>query len=350
MSNNGLELKKATKLAKLALDFSRKRGKVVHADTDKSPFILRNQTGLCITFSGRGLTKTCVGDGSEVKFEMTPYHHEVGQNLNNINESRFSRYDGRFPKLDIELDLKAATHIGANIFAEPIKSLPTDKVGRSMQRAFVWQERGDSVVSTHVDLMWTVELEENRRMLTLSSAVGVHMYGCGPDIEVGVRLNNGGSTNIHSVGCTSIGSIYYLPVWVESCFCNVSVFIRPVTNIGADSYRMKSTHEWSSYPVLELFETETSVNQEVYFASNTDSIEVHYEWVTNVDSLGGVHCALGMIDHESLHQPVWMQCTYSKEFLRSNVLDVILGTFGEVGSFVKIVTMWPSISIRNMLP
>lgn len=350
-STDGKELKKATKLAKLALDFSRKRGKAVHADTEKSPFVLRNQTGVCISFSGSGVTKTSVGDGSEAQFEMTHFHHEVDQQANNMNESRLARYDGHFPTLDIVLGFEgvAASHIGTNIFAEPIGNLQTDKVGRNMQRVFVWQERGDSVVSSHVDLVWTVELEENRRILTLSSATGVNVYGCGPDIEVGTRLSKSdGSTNpIISVGHTKDGS-FCLPVWVESCFCNVAVFIRPVANCGTDANR-ESFHQWSSSPVLELFETETFDDQEVSFASNTGAIEVHYKWVTKTTSLGGVHCALGGIIDERLHQPVWMQCTYTEECLQNHASDAVLDNFG-VGSNAKTVTVWPSISIRNMLP
>ncbi len=351
-STDGKELKKATKLAKLALDFSRKREKAIHADTEKSPFVLRNQTGLCISFSGLGVTKTSVGDGSEAQFEMTPFHHEVDQKAKIMNESRFARYDGHFPTLDIVLKFEgvAASLIGTNIFAEPIGNLQTDKVGRTVQRVFVWQERGDSVISSHVDLVWTVELEENRRILTLSSATFVNVYGCGPDIEVGVRLSEseGSSNPIISVGCTKNGS-FCLPVWTESCFCNVAVFIRPIANIGADT-NGESIHEWSSSPVLELRETEASVNQEVSFASNAGAVEVHYKWLTKIGSLGGVHCALEDVIYTSLHQPVWMQCTYTEECIRNNSLDAVLDNYDGGGSCAKTLTVWPSISIRNMLP
>ena len=346
-SKDGRELKKATKLAKLALELSRKRGKVANADTEKSPFVLRNQTGLCISFSGRGVRTTSVGDGSEAQFEMTPFNQEVDQNL---NESRFTRYDGRFPTLDIQLGFEsiAVSHVGTNVFAGRVDSLPTDKVGRSMQRVFLWEE-GGVVVSTHVDLVWTVELEENRRILTLSSATGVNVYGCGPDIEVGVRLwKKGRSTAIHSVGCTNNGCLF-LPVWAEACFCNVAVFIRPVSKIGAGT-DVESIHEWSSSPVLELLESENSDDQEVSYASNSSAIEVHYKWVTKMDTLGGgVHCALGDNNCEKLYQSVWMHCTYTEEYIE-NALDIVLDGFGEVNSHVKTVTVWPSISIRNMLP
>ncbi len=351
-SADGKELKKATKLAKLALDFSRKRGKTVRADTEKSPFILRNQTGVCICFSGRGAAKTSVGDGSEAQFEMTPFHYEVDKEKVETNESRFARYDGHFPTLDIVLKFEgdAASQMGKNIFAEPIGNLQTDKVGRSMHRVFIWQEDGGCVVSTHIDLAWTVELEENRRILTLSSATFVNIHGCGPAIEVGARLSKSeGSTNpIISVGYSRHGS-FCLPVWVESCFCNVAVFIRPVTNVGERS-NGKSIHEWSSSPVLELLDTEPSVDQEVSFASNTGAIEVHYKWVTKIDSLGGVHCGLRDTTCEGPHQQVWMQCTYTEECVQNTALDSVLDNSQGGSSYVKVVTVWPSISIRNMLP
>lgn len=344
-SKDGRELKKATKLAKLALELSRKRGKVVQSNlTENSPFVLRNQTGLCISFSGNGVATTSVGDGSETQFEMTPYHQEVDQSQ---SESRFTRYDGRFPALDIQLgfDGIAESHIvGTRLYAEKIEGLPTDKVGRTMQRVFFWEE-GGVAVSTHIDLVWTVELEENRRILTLSSSTGINVYGCGPNIEVGVRLSKSGdSTNIHSVGCTQNGCMI-LPVWAEACFCSVAVFIRPVGASGA------SVHEWSSSPVLELLKNETSVDQdqEVSFASNTGAIEVHYKWVTKMDSLGGVECALGNNQYQSLHRPVWLQCTYTEERIE-NALDIVLDGFHRIGSCIKTVTVWPSISIRNMLP
>lgn len=344
-SKDGRELKKATKLAKLALELSRKRGKVVQSNlTEKSSFVLRNQTGLCISFSGNGVATTSVGDGSETQFEMTPYHQEVDQSQ---SESRFTRYDGRFPALDIQLGFDGISEshiIGRRVYAEKIEGLPTDKVGRTMQRVFFWEE-GGVAVSTHIDLVWTVELEENRRILTLSSSTGINVYGCGPNIEVGVRLSkNGDFTNIHPVGCTQNGCMI-LPVWAEACFCSVAVFIRPVVASGA------SVHEWSSSPVLELLKNETSVDQdqEVSFASNTGAIEVHYKWLTKMDSLGGVGCALGNNQYQSLYRPIWLQCTYTEERIE-NALDVVLDGFDRIGSCIKTVTVWPSISIRNMLP
>ena len=305
---------------------------------------------MCISFSGRGAAKTSVGDGSDAQFEMTPFHKGVDKETGDTNGSRFARYDGHFPTLDIVLKFEgnAASQMGKNIFAEPIGNLQTDKVGRSMHRVFIWQEDGDCVVSTHIHLAWTVELEENRRVLTLSSATFVNVHGCGPAIEVGARLSKSdGSTNsIISVGYTRHGS-FCLPVWVESCFCNVAVFIRPVVNVGEGSTNGKSIHEWSSSPVLELLETETSDDQEVSFASNTGAIDVHYKWVTKIDSLGGVHCGLRDTTSEGPHQQVWMHCTYTEE---NATLDAVLDNCQGGSSCVKVVTVWPSISIRNMLP
>ena len=176
-STDGKELKKATKLAKFALDFSRQRGKAVRDDIEKSPFILRNQTGVWISFSGKGVTKTYVRDRSETQFEMTPFQYELDEKTNVMNESRFARYDGHFPTLDIQLNFEGdeTSQMETNISAEPIGNLQTDKVGRSMQRVLVWRKRGDCVVSSHIDLAWTVELEENRRILTLSSSTYVNI-------------------------------------------------------------------------------------------------------------------------------------------------------------------------------
>ncbi len=352
-STDGKELKKATKLAKFALDFSRQRGKAVRDDIEKSPFILRNQTGVCISFSGKGVTKTCVRDRSETQFEMTPFQYELDEKTNVMNESRFARYDGHFPTLDIQLNFEGdeTSQMETNISAEPIGSLQTDKVGRSMQRVLVWRKRGDCVVSSHIDLAWTVELEENRRILTLSSSTYVNIFGCGPDIEVGARvMKNEGSTDpIVSLGCTRNGS-FCLPVWAESCFCNVAVFIRPVSNVGTVS-NGTSNHDWSSSPILELVENETSDDQEVSFASNTGAIEVHYKWTTKIDSLGGVLCALGeSTSPESPLQQVWMQCTYTEECIQNTASDSALDLFEGGSPHIKIVTVWPSISIRNMLP
>ena len=345
-STDGKELKKATRLAKLALDFSRKRGKTVHTNTEKSPFVFRNQTGICISFSGKGVTKTSVKYGDEAQFEMTPFHHDDDQNTREMNDSRFTRYDGHFPTLDVVLNFEGsrASHARKHSFAEPIGNLLTDRVSRSLQRVFIWQQCDDSILSSHIDLVWSVELEENRKILTLSSATYINIHGCGPDIEVGARiLESEGTINpIIFLGRTKCGS-FCLPVWAESCFCKVAIFIRPVAINGSESI-----HEWSSSPVLELVETGSSDDQEVSYASRTGAIEVQNNWVTSVDTSGGVHCNLRDETSESLQQQVWLQCTYNEEAIENNSLDALLDNFQ--GGSCKTVTIWPSISIRNMLP
>lgn len=360
-TSSAADLKKATKLAKLALDFSRKRGKVGHADTTDSPFILRNHSGLTISLSSHGVAATVVRDGREAQFQMNPSpvsDIDSSQRSFRQNETRLKKYDGHFPTVDIELQLDSIGRESGiideackDVFADPITNLPTEKVGETVRSVKLWKKDSHTLVSQHINVVWSVQLEENRRVLTVSSATVVKVFGCGSAIDIGVRLcrTEGESADkIISIGNTSRSNVFSLPLWVESTFCQTEVFVRPSTQSAAKETSDTSIYKWSTFPILSL-------KDECW---NADATEEHYCWVTDTttQTLGGVSCPLNASQVQSSYHPVWLQCTTSsKDLSEKNKLDRIKESLSnpstvENASLTTTVTIWSAITIRNMLP
>mmetsp|Transcript_5233 Transcript_5233/g.11858 ORF Transcript_5233/g.11858 Transcript_5233/m.11858 type:complete len:2963 (-) Transcript_5233:1016-9904(-) len=356
-TSSAADLKKATKLAKLALDFSRKRGKTAHMDTSKrAPFIFRNRSGLRISFSARGFATSVIKNGRDAQFQLNTVNDvENIDGSKDTKRQRFRKYDGQFPTVDIELGFDnlgvisaMADEAGLDVFADPITDLPTDKVGCTVRSVRLWKKNLDSLVSQHINVVWTVELEENRRVLTLSSATDVKVFGCGRAFEVGVRFSNkedeNSSDEITTIGTTAKNNTFHLPVWVESCFCQIDVFIRPSTE-PMDTGRETSIYSWSTFPVLCLKEDRW----------NADAIEVHYNWVTEMalTLLGGVSCPVNKSEEQNAYHPVWLACTYSKDLVKNDRSDNTLSQYEYLQkneSSTTTVTIWSAVTIRNMLP
>jgi len=328
------ELRKATKLAKLALNFSRKRGQSAYKE-ELAPFVFRNRLGMQVNFSASGISTTIVDDGEDAQFHM----HPVSSRIHGQKDRRMGRYDGHFPTVDIEpyfggLDTACSTanECWKDVHANPVTDLPTGKVGTTLRSVRIWKKKGDSILSQQILVYWEVKLEENRRVLILSSATNIKVFGSMSAIEVGVRFSNddnGVSGEIATVGTTSQEGIF-LPLWVESCFRSVEVFIRPlVMDAGACIYT------WSTFPILCL---------------NSDGFEVGCNWIAeSVLSSGGVSCPLNRLEDQHIYNPVWLQCSYSYDSLNGS---------GSSPSSVQqhdnhvltSVTIWSAITIRNMLP
>ena len=341
--SSAADLRKATKLAKVALNFTRKRGNTAHPDiSNPSPFIFRNRSGLSNRFSARGIAATAISDGHDAQFQMNPINNDTeiidkSDSSQRQGDTRLRKYDGHFPTVDITLEFDIVGTIGAedmvgwDVSADPITGLPTDRVGRIIRSVRIWKKKKNldtPPVSQWINIAWSVQLEENRRVLTLSSATNVIVFGCGPAVEVGVRLsseeNRSDSNEITVVGTTAKNNELYLPLWVEACFCQIDVFVRPST--------LSTVYEWSTFPVLCLKEAQW----------NSDA-DVHYDWVAEALSTGGVTCPLthNMEDISTYH-PVWLQCTFSDDLLEKDFSLSAVST--------TTVTIWSAMTIRNMLP
>jgi len=320
-TSSAADLKRATKLAKNLLNFSRRRGKT-HTDTDSkaSPFVFRNRLGVQVSFSSHGVDTTAVEDGQDYQFQM-----RLSNNIDKQTDGMIRRYDGQFPKIDVELEFVNSPRGSIDIpdvAADPIISLPTGKVGNSVRSINVWKKREIiTQVSQKITVIWSVTLEEGRRVLTLHSAACINVFGCGPAFEIGACLSNDQDECISDkremipIGTTSRDEVFYLPLWIETCFCRVDVFVRPFTRDGStENEGQRSVYRWSAFPVICLKE----------IGWNADATEVNYSWVTkkSVSSLEGVSCPLKTtITNESGYHPLWLKCSSSKESLKYERLD-----------------------------
>ena len=298
-ASSSTDLKKATKLAKMALIFSRKHGKV-HKE-NKSPFLFRNSTGVTLSFTVCGAIETfIVGEGQETKFHMN---------------ASIKKYDGRFPVIDIQLDLSER-----DLFSDPITGLSTDRVGSSMRGVYVWKRKEVvTQVSQKMSLIWTVELSEGRRVMTLHSATSICAFGCGLEFDIGFRLARDddftNETVITKIGIATRSKTFHLPLWLEACFCQVDIFLRPSTRRVDNEDHI---YNWSNFPMLSL--------KENYW--NADATEVVYNWTAQE----GVSCSLNPNIDPHRYDPIWLQ------FTKDNDKDAL------------IMTIWSAITVRNMLP
>ena len=269
----------------------------------------------------------------------------------------FRKYDGQFPTVDIELDFGIVqTMRGSHdVFADPITGLPTGKVGNTMRTVNIWKNNGPKCtrVSQQINVIWSVKLEEGRRVMTLHSATNINIFGCGDAFEIGVHIASkkderfSGEKEITTIGITK--ECFFLPLWVESCFCEIDVFVRPSirTMASMENDKKQNIYSWSTFPVLCLKENHW----------NADAIEVNYSWVTNdmASTLGGVSCPLALTSYEQHgHHPVWLQCTYSKGNKKLDIPEPTTITNSQDtktnDASTTSVTIWSAITIRNMLP
>ena len=134
----------ATATAGAALAFA-KKGRGIGEEAVK-PYVLRNMTGGKVSFSTKQATEnfTVVENGGEALFE----HNEYEQKARGGGTARVRTYDGKLPKLTLEIE-------GLGV----MKELPMDRVG------VVVRDVGGTQVA------WNVEVEQNRRVMTVSSAI-----------------------------------------------------------------------------------------------------------------------------------------------------------------------------------
>ena len=306
-SSNDLK-KKANKIAKFALDFTRKRGKVSHAsDSADAQFILRNRTGVRLKYSTQRFYSVIVEDGDEAQLQTASLIDSSESGSGSKRKARIRQ----FPTIDVELDFKHQFSQDLEMddisSSETIAQLPTDRVGSTWHLVRIKKNDSFHVVS----LQWTVELLENRRYLTLNSSTKISLPGCGMGVDVGVS-NSSGSGEIQVIGSIDGHSKkeLFLPIWVDACLSEACVYIRPVS-------RPVLRHNWSTSPILTM-------------EGESDGMENHRHWkCPDLKLLQGVSCTSKEGDCPSL----WMPCTFSD---------------GTPGSTT--VSIWSAVTLRNLLP
>lgn len=301
--------KAAQEAALAALNFAQRRGASTQQKGDSAkPFLLRNQTGMRIAFvqqdnaksvSKRRLSRKeqkqpsstasagdesflntfdsyqrgserfdasmalIVEDKEEARFSMDVLAEEEendqSASARNVQKSmkRLRReYDGRFPRLAVSLD--GSPH---NVALDLVNDLPVVKIGKSLRRLRVRRKSIKAEnTAQYILVLWNVELENNRRILTISSAVSIASIGCGIPFEVGIKHyastfhnadercgndtggnnaiveENGANSSINAsfdsvqtIGIACPGSPCFLPLWLDLQFEVASVFVRPAS-------------------------------------------------------------------------------------------------------------------------
>ena len=130
-----------------------------------------------------------VEDTNEARFSMDVMADEdfnSNASMKSLGASKRVKreYDGRFPHLTVSFESVDGTII------DPVQDLPVVKVGKTLRRLRIRQANSDAKETSaaqYVVVLWSVDLENNRRVLTISSAVSIGLAGCGVSIEVGVK-------------------------------------------------------------------------------------------------------------------------------------------------------------------
>jgi hypothetical protein len=219
------------------------------------PFILRNRTGVSIEFHLQNSieAKRVVENNCEVRFNIDLFATSKTQS-GSISSSLVRSYGQAQPFLCILLN----PMIGVS---DPLTDLPVMKVGQYFRRLRVRNEADGEEVP--LLLSWTVDISNNRRVLTLSGSVRVDSLISGVPIEIGVKAFKANpkieketeflptrNDEVFSVGVARPGSPCFLPIWLcEQDF--VTVHIRPVSRTLQSKNAEETSYAWSTNSLLE---------------------------------------------------------------------------------------------------
>eukprot|EP00980_Cylindrotheca_fusiformis_P027998 scaffold22575_cov141-Cylindrotheca_fusiformis.AAC.29 len=260
----------AQKAAQAALVFAQKRGADKREGTSAKPFVFRNRTGVSIAFvqQGRG-TKMDAGlgndqlglcgvgeyagledydplglieiaDKEDARFNMELISDHAVDSTEGRGTKQGSNkirdYEGRFPNLTVSIQAVSGVSV------EPLRDLQVYKVGSRIRHLIVKKQNDtnedqDSRTQYSIPVVWKVEIEDNRRILTLSTAVRVVSSGFNTPIEVGVRkdtlLSEGPVAQVTSIGFSLPETPFYLPLWLALKLDPVYVHVRPGSEDGS---------------------------------------------------------------------------------------------------------------------
>jgi hypothetical protein len=231
----------AREAAQAALVFAQKRGAHNQMKGDSAkPFLFRNKTGVnlefCVLvdsassksdeFSRRGIAAGC-----EEHFELEVVSREgdtspKGVSKVKTNGKKVRSYEGRFPPLAVWMENNEG------VFTEPLVDLQVSKVGTFVRELKILHHtssganEGEAVV---LPLLWQVELDDNRRILTLSSAVQISSAASGLSLDLGF-IRKGFTMEqspVELLGTVSPGEPFLIPLWMSLRFQECDVYIRP---------------------------------------------------------------------------------------------------------------------------
>jgi len=350
----------AQNAAQAALIYARRRGLDSQNAGESKPFVFRNRTGMTIrfvpemrsqskksgkngmdsdrTFDLRHLRQngvTTIEDGKEARFNLetmegTSYNDETSARPGNKVRS----YDGQFPLLSVDFETSSQVQV------EVLQHMSVVRIGDTMRSLFVKKnESEEECKTTSVLIVWSVELENNRRIITLSSAVRVSSGRCGIPIQVGVRQirddQNEDSTNVQYIGTSTSNNICFLPLWLELSFTPAEILVRPHTN--------SSSFKWSSSCILRL---ERLKNTDPFFIDRSSFV---WEW-----TVSEFETTVACEKESNAHDSVWLSydCLHDSSKSFSEIPAFFhQNEFYEPQAYrTKCIDVCSSLSLRNSLP
>ncbi len=353
--------------AHAALIYARRRGLESKGTNGAKPFVLRNKTGMKLSFvpqiqqnllNGENdndldsiyfdLKKflsssiTEIDDGDEACFSMNTIESddltsEAGLLYKNGNKIR--TYDGQFPLLSVSLQCPNASRV------EIAKDLSVVKIGKKLRRLKVQKDTGINTEEGHINVVWSVELEHNRRIITISSAVTLASSKCSIPIEIGIKLWDDDAIydykneGIKSIGFAAPDRSCYLPLWIDVCFQRAEIFVRPKSN--------SRSYLWSSQNILEFKCAHT--NKSLGGALDRKT----WKWIVT-GANGSIICYSSDTHNQNLTlSPAWFFFEYHHGGLdmSDNPKNSGIPIEDEESDFNMIsVNIFSSLSIRNILP
>ena len=349
--------------AQAALIYATRRG--IESQTDSAkPFVLRNKTGMDISFVSQiqknfseNLNKidsisettfdlqrfisssiTKIEDGEEACFSLdTVRADEFTPNSDNIvdhDSNRIRTYDGRFPNLSVMLQ-----YPGENSRVEIAQDLSVVKIGKKLRRLKVQKVTSNKIITGYINVVWSVELEQNRRIITMSSAVTLTSSKCSIPIEVGIKLSSTNAKNeseqneTKSIGFSTPDSSFFIPLWIDVCFRRAEIFVRPKS--------VDKSYNWSSQSILQ-FEGADLLDQ----SSNG------YKWLSS-NAHGSVTCDARKNQNNIDNSPAWLsfECDQGKSHSTGKIKKSTSQQEDDHNGFQLIsISIFSSLSIRNILP
>lgn len=386
----------AKKAVQGALIFAQKRGAETNRKSDSAkPFIFRNRTGISIAFvqQGCGLRSrdysrraretgesssftatvgeydgleeyeqqsiTELADQEDAKFNMDIMDESFGDDMGRRRSIRHftnkvRSYEGRYP------DLMVAIQAVAGVLVEPISNLQVFKVGSTIRHLTVKKDNGSYMGSdstrNSIQVVWNVEIEDNRRIITLSTAVRV--VSTGMPLEIGVRHDGNGDKNIAyrssdnlttSIGIARSECPYYMPLWLALKLEPVSIYVRP-------AFAATTDHSWSESSVLHF----GLLIEERMISDNRGSktfVTGKWTWEETIPDLRYIRCT----SETGGRNPIWFSVfgTSSSQRPETNFVthsrdeakEEARGQRNEFESYeVLSITLDSGLTVRNMLP
>ena len=379
----------AKKAAQGALIFAQKRGAETSKKSDSAkPFILRNRTGISIAFvqQGQGLRSggyagrssqnsgessnftstigeydgleeyeqesiTELADQEEAKFSMDLIDENFGEDTTEIRSTRqfankIRSYEGRYP------DLMVAIQAVAGILVQPITNLQVFKVGSTIRDLTVKKDNDSFTESdstrNSIRVVWSVEIEDNRRILTLSTAVRVVSSGLNMPIEIGFRYDGKNDESYHNseisvnaIGIARSDRPFYMPLWLALKLVPVSIYVRPISTCSVE-------YLWSESSVLRFglfLEERIIVDDRRPTAFRTE----RWTWEQTFPGLRCICCRCSVTEN----YPTWFSVfgSSSDDLEIDRTKDDVARARIEFDTFeVLSITLDSGLSIRNMLP